>query len=283
MEHILAQDDGKERYVKAVTVLSKTYALAVPSQEAADLRDDIGFFQAIKASIVKNTTPKEEVEDMQINTAIKQIVSEAVASDKVIDIFKAAGMEKPELSILSDQFLDEVKGMEHKNLAFEALKKLLADEIKVRFKFNKLKDKKFSEMLREAIRKYQNRSIDTAQVILELIEIAKKIREEKSKGRKLGLSTEEEAFYDALANNQSAKEILGDTTLKKMSRELSELVRKNASLDWTVRETVQAKLRSMVKRLLRRYGYPPDKQKMATDLILEQAKSFAETWSEAAA
>ena len=245
------------------------------------MRDNIGFFQAIKATIVKNTTAKTETTDEQLNTAIKQIVSQAVSSDKVIDVFKEAGMKKPEISILSDHFLAEVQGMEHKNLAFEALKKLLADEIKVRFRHNKIKDKKFSQMLEEAIRKYQNRSIDTAQVIMELIDIAKHMRDEKNKGKEFGLSEEEEAFYDALADNGSARDILGDETLKVMSRELSDLVRNNASIDWTMREAVQAKLRSMVKRLLRRYGYPPDKQKMATDLVLMQAKTFAEEWAEA--
>jgi type I restriction enzyme R subunit len=281
MEHVLAQPEGKKRYVREVTALTKAYALAVPSKEAMQLRDDIGFFQAIKASIMKNTEggPTQKT-DSELNSAIQQIVSKSIASDGIIDVFEAAGMEKPEISILSDGFLDEVKGMKHKNLAFEALKKLLADQIRVRFKHNKIKSKKFSEMLEEAIRKYQNRSIDSAAIIQELIELAKQIREDKSKGKELGLSEEEEAFYDALADNISAQKVLGDDILREMARELSELVRKNTSIDWTLRDAVQSRLKVMIKRLLRKYGYPPDKELMATDMVLEQAKLFAEEWAE---
>lgn len=281
MEHILAQKDGKKRYVREVTALTKAYALAVPSNESVELRDDIGFFQAIKASIMKNAeVDSKQKTETELKSAIQQIVSKSIASGGVIDVFEAAGMEKPEISVLSDGFLEEVKGMKHKNLAFEALKKLLADQIRVRFKHNKIKSKKFSEMLEEAIRRYQNRSIDSAAIIQELIELAKQIREDKSKGKELGLSEEEESFYDALADNISAKEVLGDEVLKEMARELSELVRKSTSIDWTLRETVQSKLRIMIKRLLRKYGYPPDKQKIATDMVLEQAKLFAEEWAE---
>ncbi|PIN79451.1 DEAD/DEAH box helicase, partial [Candidatus Woesearchaeota archaeon CG10_big_fil_rev_8_21_14_0_10_34_8] len=280
MEHILSQDDGKKRYVREVIGLTKAYALAVPSKEAEKIRDNVGFFQAIKASIVKNTeTQGKEKSDTELHSAIKQIVSKAVASEGVIDVFEQAGMKKPEISVLSDHFLEDVKGMKHKNLAFEALKKLLADQIRVRFKHNKIRNKKFSEMLEEAIRRYQNRSIDSAQVIQELIELAKQIRDDKSRGKELGLSEEEEAFYDALDDNDGARDTLGDDVLKIMARELSELVRKNASIDWTLRETVQANLRRMVKRLLRKYGYPPDKQQMATDLVLKQAELFADDWS----
>lgn len=281
MEHILSKKDGKKRYVTEVTLLTKAYALSVPSDEAMELRDEIGFFQAVKASIMKNTeiSPKQKT-DSELNSAIQQIVSRSIASDGVIDIFEAAGMEKPEISVLSDTFLDEVKGMKHKNLAFEALKKLLADQIRVRFKHNIIKSKKFSELLEEAIRRYQNRSIDSAAIIQELIELAKKIRDDKSKGKELGLSEEEEAFYDALADNISAKEVLGDDILREMARELSELVRRNTSIDWTLREAVQSKLKVMIKRLLRKYGYPPDKEQIATDLVLKQAKRFAEDWAE---
>jgi type I restriction enzyme R subunit len=170
--------------------------------------------------------------------------------------------------------------MKHKNLAFEALKKLLADQVRTRFKQNKIKHKKFSEMLEEAIKRYQNRSIDSAQVIQELIEIAKQVREDKLRGEALGLSAEEEAFYDALADNESAVQVLGDEVLKQIAIELTDLVRKNTSVDWTMRSNVQAKLKVMIKRLLRKYGYPPDKARMATDLVLEQAKLFAEDWAE---
>jgi len=280
MEHILKLEDGKKRFIREVNALTKAFSLSVPSKESEMLRDEVGFFQAIKASLIKNTESsnvKKSVENM--DSTIKQIVSKAIASNGVIDVFDAAGIKKPEISILSDNFLKEVKGMKQKNLAFEALKKLLTDQIKVRFKHNKIKNKKFSEMLEEVIRKYQNRSIDSARVIQELIEIAKEIREDKQRGKELGLTPEEEAFYDALASNRSAVEKLGDDLLKKIARELTEIIRKNTSIDWTVRRNVQAKLKVMVKRLLKKYGYPPDKQKIATDLVLEQAKGFAEDWS----
>ena len=280
MEHILSIPDGKKRYIREVTGLTKSFALSVPSKESEKLRDEVGFFQAIKASILKNTeTTGNQKTDSELNSAIKQIVSKAVSSEGVIDIFDVAGIEKPEISILSDKFLDEIKHMKFKNLALEALKKLLADQIKTRFNKNKIKNKRFSEMLEAVIRKYQNRSIDSAQVIQELIEIAKKVREDKAKGEELGLSPEEEAFYDALSDNDSAKKVLGDVVLKQIASELTELVRKNTSIDWTLRTTVQAKLKVMIKRLLRKYGYPPDTEKIATDLVLEQAKLFAEDWA----
>jgi type I restriction enzyme R subunit len=280
MEHILALTDGKKRFIREVTALTKAFSLAVPSKKSEELRDEIGFFQAIKASIIKNTETKAgRKTEQEMNTAIKQIVSKAVISEGVIDIFEAAGIDKPEISILSDKFLEDVQGMKHKNLAFEALKKLLADQIRIKFKQNKIKNKKFSEMLEEAIKKYQNRSIDSAQVIQELVNIAKQIREDKQRGEELGLSPEEEAFYDALANNESAKKVLGDEILKKIAVELTELVKTNTSIDWTMRSAVQAKLKIMIKRLLRKYGYPPDKEKIATDLVLDQAKLFAEDWS----
>ena len=221
MEHILSLKDGKKRYVREVTALTKAFSLSVPSKESEELRDEIGFFQAIKASIIKNTettTSKKSKEEM--DSAINQIVSKALSSDGVIDVFEVAGIDKPEISILSDKFLDDVKGMKHKNLAFEALKRLLADQIRVRFKQNKIKNKKFSEMLEDVIRRYQNRSIDSAQVIQELIEIAKQVREDKLRGEELGLSPEEEAFYDALADNESAIRTLGDIVLKEIARKL---------------------------------------------------------------
>lgn len=281
MEHILSLKDGKKRYVREVTALTKAFSLSVPSKESEKLRDEVGFFQAIKASIIKNTettTSKKSKEEM--DSAINQIVSKALTSDGVIDVFEVAGIDKPEISILSDKFLDDVKGMKHKNLAFEALKKLLADQIRVRFKQNKIKNKKFSEMLEDVIRRYQNRSIDSAQIIQELIEIAKQVREDKLRGEELGLSPEEEAFYDALADNKSAIKALGDIVLKQIARELTDLVRANTSIDWTMRSNVQAKLKVMIKRLLRKYGYPPDQEKIATDLVLEQAKLFAEDWAD---
>ena len=188
-------------------------------------------------------------------------------------------MKKPEISILSDQFLDEFQHMEYKNLAFEALKKLLSDEIRVRFKNNKIKNKKFSERLAEAIRKYMNRSIDSAQVIAELIEIAKEVKEAQKRGEELGLTDDEVAFYDALADNETAIDVLGEEILKKIARELTDVIKKNTNIDWKFRETVRAKLRAMVKRLLKIYGYPPDKTAMATDLVLEQAEILSDKWA----
>ena len=277
MNHILGLPDGKKRYIKEVTALSKAYSLAIPSRESEEIRDEVALFQAIKASIVKNTcTNTGGSSEQVVDSAIKQIISKAIASEGIVDVFDTIGMKKPEISILSDEFLDEVKGMKQKNLAFEALKKILSDQIKTVFKRNTIKNKKFSEMLSDAIKRYQNRSIDSAQVIRELIEIAKQMREEKENGKKLGLSEEEIAFYDALSDNESAVEILGEEVLKQIAIELTDLVRKNTSIDWTRRSNVQAKLRVMIKRLLKKYGYPPDKTKMATDLVLEQAKLFAE-------
>ncbi len=273
--HILEQEKGKERFVKHVVELTKAFSLAVPHEEALKIRDELGFFQAVKAALTKfDTLPGKTHAD--IDTAIKQLISRAIASDTVIDVFKAAGLDKPEISVLSDTFLDEVKGMKHKNLAFETLKKLLNDEIKVRFRHNKIQSKRFSEMLEETIKKYQNRSITSAQVIQELIEIARQVREAKKRGEELDLTEEELAFYDALAKNEKAVQELGSEILKKMARELTELIRQNTSIDWTQRESIQAKLRAMVKRLLKRYGYPPDKTKMATDLVLDQAKRLSD-------
>jgi len=278
MEHILKLKDGKKRYLKAVTALTKAYSLSVPSNEAEKLRDDIAFFQLIKSSLIKNTeiSKSETSKKSDIDSAIKQILSKAIISKEIIDVFEVANIKKPEISILSDKFLEEVKNLKQKNLAFEALKKLMFDQIRIIYKKNKVKNKKFSEMLEEVIRRYQNRSIDSAQVIQELINIAKKIKEDKEKGNNLGLSPEEEAFYDALANNESAVKILGEKTLKQIASELTELIRNNTSIDWTIRKSVQAKLKVMIKRLLRKYGYPPDKQKMATELVLDQAKLLAE-------
>lgn len=280
MDHILRLDNGKKRYIREVTALSKAYSLAVPSKESEEFRDEIGFFQAIKASIIKNTEISgRKYNELNMESAIKQIMSKAISSKGVIDVFAVAGIDKPEISILSDKFLEDVKGMEHKSLAFEALKKLLNEQIKARFGRNKLKEKKFSEMIEDAIKRYQSKAITSAQVIQELIDIAKQIREDKSKGKELGLTDEEEAFYDALANNQSAIDILGDQMLKKIAIELTDIVKKNASIDWTIKKNVQANLKVQIKRLLKKYGYPPDKQQMAADLVLEQAESFAGVWS----
>ena len=269
-EYILGLQDGKERFLKQVTELSKAFALSVPNDKAIKIRDEVAFFQAVRSVLVKMMLPPgKTVEDL--DTAIRQIVSKAVSADKVIDIFALAGVNKPDISILSDEFLEEVKGLKQKNLAVEALKKLLNNEIKVASRRNIVQARSFAKMLEETIRKYQNRTIETAQVIEELINLAKDFREAQKRGEKLNLSEDELAFHDALANNESAVQVLGDETLKKIARELTVIVRNNTTIDWTLRESVKANLRVLVKRQLRKYGYPPDKQEEATKLVLEQA------------
>jgi len=280
MDKILSLEKGKERFVKQVSLLMGAFSLASPSEEASKIRDEVALFQAVKASFMKVTNPKTGRNIEELNRAIEQIVSKSIASKGVIDIFTALDYKKPDISVLSDEFLADVQKIEYKNLAFEALKKLLEDEIRIKFKKNLVKSKKFSEMLEEALRKYKNKSIDSAQVIKELVDIAKKIKEDKKDGKKLNLSFEEEAFYDALADNKSAREILGDEILGKIAQEVTILIKENKSVDWSIRASVQAKLKVMIKRLLNRYGYPPDKQKMATELVLKQAEEFAEDWPE---
>ena len=211
--------------------------------------------------------------------AIKQIVSSAVVSDRVIDIYSAAGIKTPDISIFSEEFLAEVKNMKHKNVALELLKKLLNDELRSMTRKNLVMSRSFADMLAETIRKYQNRTLEAAQVITELLELAKKIRDDREKGKDLGLTEEEVAFYDALANNESAVRELGDKTLKAMAKELVDILRKNTSIDWTIKESVQAKLRVYIKRLLKKYDYPPDKQEEATKTVLEQAELLAKDWT----
>jgi len=278
IEHVLKQDNGKERILKTVTQLSKAFALSVPNEKAIAIRDDVGFFQTVRVALAK-TTPTGGRDEEELNAAIRQIVSRAVASDQVIDIFTAAGLKAPDISILSDEFLAEVKDLPQRNLAFEVLKKLLNDEIKVRARKNLVQSRLFSQMLEEAIRKYQNRAIEAAQIIQELIDLAKGMREASKRGEDLGFTDEELAFYDALEVNDSAVKVLGDDTLKTIARELVDTVRKNTTIDWTVKESVRAKLRTMVKRILRRYGYPPDKQEKATQTVLEQAELLCRDWA----
>jgi len=277
-EHILRQEDGKKRLEKAVADLSAAFALSVPHEAAMRIRDDVGFFQAVKAVLTKAADQQSRPEH-ELEAAIRQIVSRAVVSDQVVDIFAAAGLKKPDISILSDEFLAEVSRLPQKNLAVELLRKLLNNEIKARGRRNVVKARLFSEMLESAIRKYQNRAIQTAQVIEELIGLAKQMREEAAKGAELGLTEDEVAFYDALGVNDSAVQVLGDETLKSIARELVETIRRNRTIDWTVRENVRANLRVLVKRILRKYGYPPDKQEKATDTVLEQAETLSADWT----
>jgi type I restriction enzyme R subunit len=277
-EHILAQENGKERLLKAVAELSKAFALAVPHEEALAIRDDVAFFQAVRAALAKRA-PMEERPEEELDHAIRQIISRALAPEGVIDLFSAAGLKKPDISILSDEFLAEVRGMPQKNLAVELLRKLLEGEIKVRRRKNVVQVRSFAEMLEQAIRRYQNRAVEAVQVIEELIALAKEMREADRRGEQLGLSEEELAFYDALESNDSAVKVLGEPTLKQIARELVETVRRNVTIDWAERENVRANLRRLVKRVLRKYGYPPDKQEKATQSVMEQAEVLSEAWA----
>jgi len=277
MEHILAQEDGKERLVKAVTQLSQAFALAASSEEAHALRDDVGFFQAVRAAFAKTSTGGKDEEDL--DHAVRQLVSKAVSSTEIVDIFAAAGMKSPDISILSEEFLAEVKGMPQRNLALELLKRLLNDEIKTRSKKNVVQSRSFSEMLEKTLRAYQNRSLETAQVIAKLIELARDMNAAKARGENLNLTEDEVAFYDALETNDSAVKVLGDETLRHIARELVETVKRNVTIDWTVKDSARAKLRTLVKRILRNHGYPPDKQEKATQTVLEQAEVLCKDWA----
>jgi type I restriction enzyme R subunit len=273
--YIFSLENGKERYLKAVTELTKAFAVSVPHPDTVEIRDEVGLFQAIRTRIVKVSESRKVKSDEEIETAIKQIVSDAIVADEVVDIFDAAGIKKPDISILSDEFLAEVRGMQHKNLALELLKKLLNDEIKVRQKTNLVQSKKFSEMLEQAVKNYQNNLITSAQVIEELITLARDIKEADRRGEDLGLDFREYAFYSALEVNDSAVAVLGDDVLRDIARELVDTVKKNTSIDWTVRENVQAKMRIAVKKILRKHGYPPDMEAKATETVIEQAKLMA--------
>jgi type I restriction enzyme R subunit len=280
MEHILQMEDGKKRYLAEVTALSKAFALAVPHKEALKIRDDVGFFQEVRAGLAKTTVEGEGKSPEEMDTAIRQLVSRAVASDGVVDIFAAAGLKKPDISVLSDDFLHEVRQLPHRNLAVELLRKLLNDEIRTNSRKNVVQARSFAEMLEKAIRKYQNRAIEAAQVIEELIELAKEMRKAQRRGDDLGMTDDEVAFYDALEVNDSAVKVLGDETLKSIAQELVAAVRRSVTIDWTVRENARAQIRVIVKRILRKYGYPPDKQEKATQTVLEQAEVLCREWVE---
>ncbi len=265
---------------KYVTQLSKAFALSVPHKKALQIRDDVGFFQAVRAALAKFADGAAGKMEEELDSSIQQLISKAISSDQVIDIFETAGLHKPDISVLSDEFLCEVKNMPHKNLALEVLKKLLNDEIKIRARKNLIQGRSFAEMLDRTIKKYQNKTIEAAAVIEELIELAKKMRESGKRGEKLGLTEDEVAFYDALEINDSAVKVLGDKTLRMIAQELVETVRRNISIDWTLKESIQAKLRVMVKRVLRKHGYPPDKEKKATQTVLEQAILLCKDWTQ---
>ncbi len=261
----------KKRFIQHVTELSKAFALSVPHSEADRIRDELAYFQAVRAILVK-IERKPAKSKYEMNSAIKELVSKSIATEEIIDVFDIVGIKKPDISILSEEFLTEVRDLPQKNLAYEVLKKLLYDEIKTRSRRNLIEGKSFAEMLERAINEYKNRGIDTIEVIEELLELAKKISEADKRGEAMGLSEEEIAFYDALADNESAVELLGNETLRLMAIELVRIIRQNSGVDWTLRKNIQAKMKVSVKRLLKKYGYPPDEQKLATENILKQAE-----------
>jgi type I restriction enzyme R subunit len=271
------RDDDQKNFIKHAGELSSAFALSLPQREALRIREEVAFFQAVRAAIVKLTKGDNKT-DIQLDQAVRQIVEKAVVSDQVIDIFSATGLKKPDISILSEEFLEEVRNLPHKNLAVELLNRLLRDEIKTMSKRNLVQSHSFAEMLEKTIRAYKNRTISAAKVIAELIDVARHIRNASQRGEKLNLTEEELAFYDALEINDSAVKIMGDEVLKKIAKELVETVRQNVSIDWTMKESVRANIRRLVKRILRKYGYPPDKQDKATLTVLEQAELLCPVW-----
>ncbi|MBT8506974.1 DEAD/DEAH box helicase [Methanomicrobiaceae archaeon CYW5] len=273
MEHVLSQKDGKSRYLDAVTQLSTAFSLCVPHEETERIRTDVAFLQTVKASIAK-TTSKTRKSQGELDHAVQQLVSEAITPEGIVDIFQAAGLKKPDISVLSDDFLAEVRELPQKNLAVELLRKLIDDEIKNRLRRNVVQSRKFSEMLEESVRKYQNRSVETAIIIEELIKTAQDVRDTVKRGEDLGLSDAEIAFYDALAENESARQVMEDEILRMIASELVVTIRNNVTIDWAAKESVRAKMRVMVKRILRKYGYPPDMQEQATKTVLEQAEKI---------
>jgi len=279
MEFILDQPDGKKRFLQAVAALSKAFALAVPHEKAMAVRDEVGLFQEIRSAMVKATVSDSERTPDELESAIRQLVSRAVYSTEVVDIFAAAGLDKPDISILSDDFLAEIKQLPQRNLALELLKKLINDEIKTHMRKNVVQARSFAEMLDDAVRKYQNRAIEAAEVIDELIRLAKDLRKAQSRGQDLGLTDDEVAFYDALSDNNSAKDLMGDEQLRFLAQELVNRVKQNVSIDWQVRENARAQIRVLVKRILRKYGYPPDMAQRATELVLEQTEVLCKDWA----
>lgn len=274
--HILGLENGKKRYINEVTALSQAFAIAIPHEQAMDVKDEVAFFQAIKARLAKFDATGTGKTNEDIETAIRQVIDKALVSEQVVDVFDAAGIKKPDISILSEEFLLEVKNMEHKNIALEVLKKLLNDEIRARIRKNLIQGKSLMEMLEDSIKRYHNKIITAAEVIEELIALGKNIREMDKEPREMGLSDFEYAFYTAIANNKSARELMEKDKLRELAVVLFERVRENASIDWTIKESVKAKLKVIVKRTLRQYGYPPDMQKLATETVLRQAEMIAE-------
>jgi type I restriction enzyme, R subunit len=279
-EFVLSQEQAKDRFIKESTALSKLFALAVPHEDAMALTNEIAFFQSVRARLLKFEGDEDTGGRINYESAIRQIVNQAVESTEVVDIFDAAGIKKPEISLLSEDFLQEVKDLKHKNLGVELLKKILNDEIRTRLNFNITEGKKLLDLLEASIRKYQNNLLTTTEIIEQLLAIARQVREVDGLAEKLKLSKEEFAFYTALEVNDSAVSILGDETLKIIAREIADKVRKNATIDWAMKESARARLMVIVRRTLNRYGYPPDKQQKAVDTVLKQAEVLADYWVE---
>ena len=277
LEHILVQPDGKKRFSDAVYQFTKAFALATPHESAMEVRDELIFFQNVNGALNK-TDPNKALKLEDKEYAIRQLISKSVASDGVIDIFSAAGLNKPDISVLSDEFLAEVRGLPQKNLAIELLEKLIRGELKTKMKKNKVQERAFSEMLDNALRNYKNRAIETAKVIDELIKMAGQIKEAHKRGDDLGLSEDELAFYDALDDHETAKNVMGDDILKKIAVELVKAIKTNLDVDWMVKESSRAKVKMSVRKLLKKHGYPPDKSEKATELILEQAEHLCHEW-----
>jgi len=275
-EHILGIENGRKRYIDEVTALSRAFSIAIPHEQAMDVKDEVSFYQAIKARLVKFDSTGTGKTDEEIETVIRQVIDQALVTEQVIDVFDAAGIKKPDISILSEEFLLEVKNMEHKNIALEVLKKLLNDEIKARVKKNLVQSRSLMEMLEDSIKKYHNKVITAAEVIEELIELSKEIKRMDKEPQEMGLSEYEYAFYTAIADNESARELMQKEKLRELAVVLLEKVKQNASIDWTIKESVKAKLKVIVKRTLRQYGYPPDMQKIATETVLKQAELIAD-------
>jgi type I restriction enzyme R subunit len=277
--------NGKQRFKDNVTKLQKAFAISVPNPQALEIRNDLAFFQAIKARFAKFDEQTKTRSDEDIETAIRQIINDAIISTEVVDVFEAAGLAKPNIEILTDEFLAQIRDLPRKNLALELLKRLLNDEIKQRTKTNLVQSKKFSEMLADAVKRYQSGLIDAAQVIDEMINLAKTIKEADKRGERLNLREDELAFYDALAENPKAETVLGDDVLKAIAHELVDSVRRNTSIDWQLKESVQAKLRVLIKRILRKYKYPPDdpetgEYNVSVIKVLDQAELLAEYWTQ---
>ena len=275
-EHILGLENGKKRYINEVNALSQVFSIAIPHEQAMDVKDEVGFFQAVKARLAKFDVTGTGKTDEEMETVIRQVIDKALVTEQVIDIFDAAGIKKPDISIFSEEFLLEVKNMQHKNIALEVLKKLLNEEIKARTKKNLVQSKSLMEMLENSIKRYHSKILTAAEVIEELIALGKEIQEMDKEPQEMGLSDFEYAFYTAIANNDSAQEVMGKDKLRELAVVLFERVKKNASIDWTIKESVKAKLKVIVKRTLRQYGYPPDMQKLATETVLKQAELIAD-------